>query len=122
MLQNKRKTSDFGRIGEDFAVNLLLKNGYKIIDRNFRGRFGEIDVVAEHLGALIFVEVKTRWSNKFGKPEEAVTPQKLRKIAKTAEYFSITHPSLSKKLRIEVVAIEAWNGKVISSRIIQVGA
>lgn len=120
MLQ--KNPSRFGKIGEDFAVSFLQDKGYKIVTRNFRSRFGEIDVVATKGDALIFIEVKTRWSNKFGAPEEAVTPQKLNKIARTAHYFSLIHPTFSKKLRIEVVAIEVEHGRVTSAKIIQVGA
>lgn len=78
MLQ-RRLTSNLGKLAEDFAVSLLQGKGYKIIDRNFHSRFGEIDIIAEENETLIFVEVKARWSPKFGVPEEAVTPQKLLK-------------------------------------------
>lgn len=71
---------------------------------------------------LVFAEVKARWSLKFGNPEEAVTPWKLARIQRTGEYFSLLHPELPKKLRIDVVALEILGGKVISSRIIRVGA
>lgn len=108
-----------GKYGEDFACNLLKKSGYKIIARNFRSRFGEIDIIAQDKDTLVFVEVKTRWSKRFGLPEEAVTPQKLYKIKRAGEYFSLKHPTLSKKLRIDVVALEIENGKVASARIIK---
>ena len=108
-----------GKKGEEFACNLLKKSGYKIIARNFRSRFGEIDIIAQDKDTLVFVEVKTRWSKRFGRPEEAVTPQKLYKIKKTGEYFSLKHPHLSEKLRIDVVAIEIENDMVTSARIIK---
>jgi Holliday junction resolvase-like predicted endonuclease len=69
---------------------------------------------------LAFIEVKARWSLKFGLPEEAVTRSKLWKIGRTGEYYSILHPDLPKKLRIEVVALEIIDKKVISSKIIKV--
>lgn len=119
MLQ-KSDTRSFGKLGEDYATELLARSGYKILTRNFRSKFGEIDIVAQDADTLVFVEVKTRWSKKFGSPEEAVNPQKLFKIKKTAEYFSLTHPTLPKKLRIDVVAIEIEGGKVVSSKIIKV--
>ena len=119
MLQ-KKPTNNLGRIAEDFAASLLQEKSYKILERNFRSRFGEIDVVAEKDGVLVFVEVKARWSRKFGTPEEAVTPWKLKKIQKTGEYYSILHPTLSKKLRIVVVALEIDKDRVISSKIIEV--
>jgi putative endonuclease len=119
-VQSKRKTSDLGKLAEDFAAGFLQSKGYKIIDRNFRSRFGEIDIIAEDKETLVFVEVKARWSLKYGSPEEAVTPQKLYKIKKTGEYYSLLHPSLPEKLRIDVVALEIVGGKVTSSKIINV--
>lgn len=119
-MPEKGNTRSFGNLGEDYAVSLLKKAGYKILERNFRSKFGEIDIVARQDDTLVFVEVKARWSKRFGNPEEAVTPKKLFKIKKTAEYFSLTHPSLPKKLRIDIVAIDIDRGKVVSSKIIKV--
>ena len=118
MLQ--RRTSDLGRFAEDFSVHFLQDKGYKIIDRNFRSRFGEIDIIAEESGCLVFVEVKARWSQKFGTPEEAVTPQKLYKIRKTAEYYSLVKSRTSQKMRIDVVALEIDGTNVTSVKIIHV--
>lgn len=120
MEKKRPQTSVQGRQAEDFASKFLTQNGYKVIDRNFRSRFGEIDIVALKDEYLIFVEVKARWSNKFGLPEEAVTSSKLWKIGRTGEYYSLLHPGLPKKLRIDVVALEIENGWVTSSRIIKV--
>lgn len=116
----KKTTSEFGHLAEDYAVGLLTSKGYKIISRNFRSKFGEIDIIATKDSSLIFVEVKARWGNRFGAPEEAVTPWKLYKITRTGQYFSILHPDLPKKLRIEVVALEIQGGNIISSKIIAV--
>jgi putative endonuclease len=119
-VQGSQKTSDLGRLAEDFAAAFLQGKGYKIIDRNFRSRFGEIDIVAEESGTLVFVEVKARWSQKFGSPVEAVTPQKLYKIRKTAEYYSLVRSRTNQKMRIDVVALEISGGKIVSSKIIRV--
>lgn len=116
----KRSNKLFGQSGEDFAVKLLHKSGYKIIDRNFHSRFGEIDIIALDKDTLTFVEVKTRLSYKFGAPQEAVTLRKLYRIRKTAEYYSMLHPNLPKKMRIDVVAIVIENGQVASAKIIKV--
>ena len=115
---NQKSKRLFGKQGENYACRLLQKSGYRIIERNFTSRFGEIDIIAQDKDTLVFVEVKTRWSRRFGLPEEAVTPQKLFRIKKTGEYFSLRHPHLPKKLRIDVVAIEIENNIVISARII----
>ena len=99
-------TRDLGAFGEDLAEKFLQKNGYKILQRNFRSRFGEIDIVAQDKDVLVFVEVKARWSEKFGLPEEAITPWKLRSIIKTTQYFQLLNPKLPEALRIDLVAIE----------------
>lgn len=110
----------FGDIGENYALKLLESNDYKIVGRNFRTALGEIDIICTKENTLVFVEVKTRRSNKFGAPEEAVDKRKLGRIKKAGEFFSLTHPTLPKKLRIDVVAIEVRDGKVTSARIIPV--
>jgi len=101
--ENKRLK---GNLGEDLAVRYLQKHGYKILDRNFHCRFGEIDIIAQDGQTLVFVEVKTRWSKKFGEPQEAVTFRKLKSIIKTGQYFKLLHPKLPEDLRIDVVAID----------------
>lgn len=113
-------SSKYGAIGEELAIKLLRKNNYKIVTKNFRSKFGEIDIVALDKDTLIFVEVKTRWSKKFGSPEEAVTQKKLSKIRKAGEYFCLLNQHLPKKLRIDVVAIEMEDGKIASQKIIKV--
>lgn len=107
-------TRSKGQEGEEIAVNFLRKKGYKIIEQNFHSRVGEIDIVAldPSTGSgpggnvLVFVEVKTRWSKKFGEPVEAVTPWKLNSIIKTAQYYKLLHPELPEEMRIDVVSIE----------------
>jgi putative endonuclease len=116
-----RNTRVYGDLGEDYAAKLLKSHNYRILARNYKTKFGEIDIVAEDAGGtLVFIEVKTRWSRKFGKPEEAVTPRKLAKIRKAGEYFTLTHPNLPKRLRIDVVAIYVEKGEVSSAKIIKV--
>ncbi len=78
-----------GRTGERLASKHLEKAGYQIIERNYRTRSGEIDLIAMDGEILVFIEVKTRSSNRFGDPLEAVTPAKCRQIARVAlEYLS----------------------------------
>ena len=97
---------DVGQYGEDLAAQFLLKKGYKILERNFRARYCEIDIVAQQKDVLVFVEVKTRTSGKYGLPEEAVDWKKLRTLRRAAWYYKLLHPSLPDALRIDVVAIE----------------
>ncbi len=77
----------FGKEGEDIATNFLKKRGMKIIKRNFRTPYGEIDIIANKNGKLHFVEVKARRSTKFGKPFEAVNRAKIRHITRSAEFY-----------------------------------
>lgn len=95
-----------GNSGERIAENYLVKKGFRIIDRNFRVRYGEIDLIALYQNNLIFVEVKTRWGTIFGRPEEAITAWKLKTIIKTAEYFKLLHPELPDSLRIDAVGVQ----------------
>jgi putative endonuclease len=119
-VEKKRQTSLQGKLAEDYAVKLLTQKGYKIVDRNFHSRFGEIDIIATDREYLVFVEVKARWSPKYGLPEEAVTHQKLYKIRKTADYYCLINFIKGKLMRIDVVALEIENRKVTSAKIIQV--
>lgn len=76
-----------GKLGEDFAAKILMEKGYVILKRNFRCKFGEIDIIACRNNELCFIEVKTRRSLTMGRPAEAVTSGKKRKIRQTAELF-----------------------------------
>lgn len=78
---------NYGNSGEDFVAQSLQKNGYKIIDRNFSFRGGELDIIAEKEGVIYFVEVKSRKSNTYGHPLESITPAKARKIKLTAQLY-----------------------------------
>lgn len=76
-----------GRLGEDFAARVLAANGYRILERNFRCKAGEIDLIASKGGRLCFVEVKTRQTARFGTPAEAVDREKQRRIRRAAEFY-----------------------------------
>lgn len=109
-----------GKIGEDIACRYLDKEGYRIIGRNFRNRFGEIDIIALKDNMLILVEVKTRCGRKFGSPEEAVTPRKLNDIGMTGIYYKSLHPELPPAIRIDVVAIDMDRDyKLLDIRLLQ---
>lgn len=95
-----------GKIGEDLACDYLLNHQYKILERNFQKRYGELDIVALKDNTLVFVEVKTRIGREFGLPEEAVTPRKLSEVTQTALYYKLLHPELPESMQIDVVAIE----------------
>ena len=109
-----------GKLGEDIACELLLKSGYKILERNFTTKVGEIDIVAQDGNSLVLVEVKTRFPGQFSLPEEAVTPFKIRHIARAGEYYQLLHPNNLDGPRIDVVAIEfGADGKVRREEILK---
>lgn len=109
-----------GSLGESLALNHLKNNGYKILERNFCSKFGEVDIIAQEGDILVFIEVKTRWSTKFGPPEEAITPWKIDRIIKVGQYYKILHPELPEAIRIDAVAVNlSPRGKVGEIKIIK---
>lgn len=107
------------KLGEDKACEYLKKIGFKIIERNFRKGYGEVDIVAldptDRPGqVLVFVEVKTRTSSQFGTPLEGITYWKLKSLIRMAQYYKMTHRNLPEALRIDAVAV-ILNGDKIQS-------
>lgn len=94
-----------GKSGEEAAADLLRKNGYKIMLRNYRTKLGEIDIIAEDKDTVCFIEVKTRTSDRFGLPTEAIFGSKQKQIAKAALIFLKENKLLEKKARFDVVSI-----------------
>lgn len=92
--------------GEDLATNFLKDKGYKIIDRNFRKGYGEIDIICLKNNILVFVEVKTRTSNVFGTPFEAITYSKLQTLIKTAQFYKMINSGLPDLMRIDAISVE----------------
>ena len=114
----KRKA--LGELGERWAREYLERNGYRIRETNFRCREGEIDIVAEHDGCLVFVEVRTKTGSAFGSPEESVTAAKQGKLVSVAMSYLQTHDDLPSDWRIDVVAIEVSpRGRVTRTELIQ---
>lgn len=95
-----------GQEQENRAAVYLTERGYKILEKNYRCRMGEIDLIAFHQGYLVFVEVKYRRGNRAGRPEEAVDFRKQKKISQTAAwYLKEKGLSLDTPCRFDVVAI-----------------
>jgi putative endonuclease len=82
-----RARLDTGRRGEDIAAARLSERGYHIVELNFRCPLGEMDIVARQGEVLVFVEVRTRRSDRFGRPLESVGPAKQRKLSQVALYY-----------------------------------
>ena len=96
----------FGQRGEDIAERYLTRRGYTIITNNWYRREGEIDIIAKDKnGCLVFVEVKTRRSTKYGLPEEAITPRKMRNLVRASEYYLMQKRLFDYPARIDVIAI-----------------
>jgi putative endonuclease len=104
MLNRRQK---LGKEGESIAVQYLIKNGYKILETNYRTKLGEIDIIAKDKKTIVFVEVKARRSVHFGSPKWAVTPQKQKKISMVALYYLKTTDQSNVNARFDVVAITA---------------
>jgi len=100
-----------GNRGEQFAVEYLVSRGFEIIERNFRIRGGEIDIIAIEIDprteekTLVFLEVKTRSSGDYGTPLEAIGYYKLRALIKATQFYKMKHPRLPDLMRIDAVSV-----------------
>jgi len=103
-MASKRK--DVGALGEKLAADYLKKHGYKIIQKNFRCREGEIDIITQKGECLVFVEVRTKRNAAFGTPEESVTLSKREKLISLADIYLQAYDKPPASWRIDVVAVE----------------
>lgn len=101
-LQRKK----LGKEGEGRAIKTLLKLGYEIIQKNYKNKIGEIDIVSKDKNTWCFVEVKTKTGSGYGSPEEMVGRRKQQKIIKTAELYLLEHKLKNPNWRIDVVAVD----------------
>jgi putative endonuclease len=108
-MQNQRQ--QFGKKGESIAVKQLRKNGYKILERNFRTKLGEIDIIAKDGDVIVFIEVKARQTTCYGSPKHAITWTKQNKISKTALLYLKSTNQLNKRARFDVVTIHPQEDK-----------
>jgi len=100
-----RKDLYLGKKGEEVTAGLLENSGYKIILRNYKTKLGEIDIIASDKDTICFIEVKTRKSDRFGLPSEAISVSKQRKISKVALGFLKERNLLDRKARFDVVSV-----------------
>lgn len=106
-----------GNRGEDLAVKYLKEKGYKVLQRNFRTPLGEIDIIADDGGILVFIEVKTRTDDSFGLPFEAVNARKRERMRKIALLY-LKNIDKERPVRFDVVSIEIRDDKGIIDHII----
>ena len=100
-----------GKLGEDLACAELERLGYAILDRRYRTKYGEIDIVAREAGTTVFVEVKTRVGEQFGGGAEALTAWKQRRITQMAVDYLARHHLHDRPCRFDVVTIEMEGGQ-----------
>lgn len=98
-----------GFAGEEIAARFLRKNGYQILERNYRTKSGEIDIIASKKRTIVFVEVKTRNTDEFGCPAEAVNSKKLHKLEIAANHYIQKKHLESVPFRFEIVSITKQN-------------
>ncbi|NQX10030.1 YraN family protein [Microbacteriaceae bacterium VKM Ac-2855] len=104
---------ELGRRGEAFAARHLEAQGYEILDRNWRVREGELDIVARDGDALVVVEVKTRSSSRYGYPVEAIDREKARRLRLLATQWRRTHSVRTSRMRIDAIGIIAAKGEPV---------
>lgn len=104
----KHKRATIGKEGEDQVAQWLEKRGYAVLARNYRTRYGEVDIVAQKGDLVVFVEVKRR-TNHYFNISEVITKTKQQKIARAARTFIAQHPNLSCSYRFDVGLIEQDN-------------
>lgn len=102
-----------GNRGEHAACKYLIQKGYRILERNFRKRYGEIDIIAQKNDVISFVEVKTRSTTDFGNACEAVTPKKQQKIIRTANAY-IMEKELDAGFSFDIIEVYIVGRKIVS--------
>lgn len=109
-----------GKLGEDLAVRYLEQIGYKVIERNFECRQGEIDIIALDKNEIIFIEVKTRTNIRFGTPIEAVNDIKQKHLIKAVKYYLYSRNLENEFVRIDVIEIYLYEHKYRVNHIKQI--
>lgn len=100
-----------GNYGEDLACQYLKKQGYKILERNYRIRGGEIDIVAKDKDQTVFVEVKARHSHEYGYPAESITPWKVKFLIRASQFYLVKNKIADKPYRIDAITLDFTKGE-----------
>lgn len=118
LLSRSRKSQDTmtnkkteGQRGEEIACKALKKKGYRILDKNFSCRHGELDIIAEDHGVVCFIEVKARSSEDYGLPEEAVTHWKKQKLLNTAFVYIEKKKIVNRDMRFDIISVDLKSSK-----------
>lgn len=94
-----------GSYGEEIAENYLIKKGYILLDKNYRNRYGEIDLICKFKDIIVFIEVKSRYNTLYGLPKESVTYFKQKRILNLCNYYIITKRLFNYNCRFDVIEI-----------------
>lgn len=113
------KRHTIGKEGETIAIEFLKKKGYKILDKNFFTKQGEIDIIAKYKEEYIFVEVKTRKNKKYGEPIDAVDKNKIKHLKKAISYYLYINKLENKFIRIDVIEVKHIKNKTYINHIKQ---
>ena len=113
----KTAKQKLGKFGEDMAVSILEKMGYRILERNFRTKLGEVDIIAEENKDLVFIEVKNRRNLSFGSPQSSVNLRKQMRLVRLALVY-VKMKNLRRNIRFDIFAIEGRNYEVIKNAFI----
>lgn len=109
--------ASFGKKAEEYIARHVVKLGWKVLERNYHSRFGEIDIVADDRGEIVFIEVKARRGTAFGTPLESVTETKLEKIAMTAHEYLASKGWEERPWRLDVFAVTQKNGTLVADHL-----
>ncbi|MFT7352791.1 MAG: putative endonuclease [Flavobacterium sp.] len=102
--------NELGKKGEQMAIDFLIKNKYKILEKNYRYLKAEVDIIARKENTLVVVEVKTRSTDYFGNPQDAVKPKKIKLLVSAIDYYVIAK-DLDVEVRFDIIAIIHRNNK-----------
>ncbi len=110
-MNKKTSNQHKGTYGENIATNFLNENGFVVLERNWRYKHCEVDIICKKNNTIHFIEVKTRTSNEFGNPEESINDKKMNALKKAAEQYLIEHPEYL-LIQFDVIAIKINHQKV----------
>lgn len=111
---------EIGEIGENIATKYLKQNGYKIIERNFIAKHGEIDIIARDKNEIVFIEVKTRTNGEFGKPIDAVNNIKQKHLKQAVKYYIYKNNLENEYIRLDVIEVYYVKSKTKINHIKQI--
>lgn len=101
----KGYNKDIGYLGESLAIKYLVNKGYSILEKNYRIKLGEIDIICRKNNILIFVEVKSRYTNNYGYPIESVTYSKQKKIINISKFYILTNKCYNSNIRYDIIEV-----------------